>query len=108
MEALKTDAATALLRALRGAFGAFGGTLVVEELRSRRWASITFTGARHELRFRLEGPDAGAEATRFLATMEAAEFALRGHVLADIALVFETREEGCAVIAIEALTVEDD
>lgn len=108
MDALKMDAASALLRAVRNAFAGFGGALVVEEMRSRRWASITFTGARHELRFRLEGRTADEEAERFVSSLEAAEFALRGHVLADIALVSQVREEGRAVIEVEALTVEDD
>jgi hypothetical protein len=52
-----TDAATALLRAVRVHFVHFAG-FVLEEIRSRRWASITFRGARHELVFRLEGEGA--------------------------------------------------
>ena len=100
------DATTALLRAIRGSFVSFAG-FVVEEVRSRSWASVTFSGARHELAFRLDGEGAEDAAASFLDGLEAAEFDLRGHVLADIALVSEERRPGCARIRLEALTVED-
>ncbi len=102
------DATSALLRAIAGRFD--GLAFVVEEIQSRSWASATFSGARHELTFRLEGDGAGRASEAFLADMEAAEFNLRGHVLADIALLFEERpDEGHFVrISLEALTVEED
>ncbi|MEA1014886.1 hypothetical protein [Sphingosinicella sp. LY1275] len=83
-----------------------------EEIVSRQWASATFTGARHDLTFRLEGPNAWASADSFLDNLESAEFALRGHILADIALVSEERfadpaGEPRTRLRIEALTVED-
>jgi hypothetical protein len=101
------DATSALLRAVRGALES-AAAFVLEEVRSRSWASVTFAGARHELAFRLEGEGAEAAAARFVTGLEAAEFALRGHVLADIALVAEERQPGWARLRLEALTVEDD
>jgi hypothetical protein len=101
------DATSALLRAVRGVLES-AGRVVVEEVRSRSWASVTFAGARHELAFRLEGEGAEAAAARFVAGLDAAEFRLTGHILADIALVGEERRAGCARLRIEALTVEDD
>jgi len=107
MQALTDDATAAFLRALTVYFVNFGG-FVVEEISSRSWASATFVGARHELTFRLEGESAAAAADRFLRNLEAAEFELRGHLLADIALVLEERfDDGLVRIALEALTVED-
>jgi hypothetical protein len=106
MQPLTNDATTALLRAMRGAFSC-ASNFVLEEIRSRSWASATFLGARHELTFRLEGPGAEAEAAVFLETLTAAEFRLRGHILADIALVGEDCARGRARISLEALTVED-
>jgi hypothetical protein len=101
------DATTAFLRAIGGNFDKF--VLTVEEIRSRSWASATFAGARHEVSFRIEGEGAGVAADAFLATLTAAEFDLRGHILADIALVSEARsDEGNLVqISLEALTMED-
>jgi hypothetical protein len=101
------DATTAFLRGVGGKFDKFA--LAVEEIRSRSWASATFTGARHELTFRIEGEGADIAADDFLCTLTAAEFDLRGHILADIALVAEARsDDGRWVrISLEALTVED-
>ena len=103
------DAATALLRALGATFAAFEGAFRVDELSSRSWASVTFSGARHRIAFSLEGVGAGAAADRFLAAMGEAEFDLHGHILADIACVGDERSAaGDRVrLSLEALTVED-
>jgi hypothetical protein len=100
-----TDAASALLHALRVNFVNFAG-FVLEEISSRGWASVTFRGARHELAFRLEGDGAEDLAGRFLSGLDARDLPLRGHVLADLSLVAEERRPGCARIRLEALTVE--
>jgi hypothetical protein len=49
-------------------------------------------------------------ADTFLAGLEAAEFALRGHILADIALITDARRDGggSVLLQLEALTVKDD
>ncbi|HEX9932701.1 MAG TPA: hypothetical protein VGB08_07645 [Allosphingosinicella sp.] len=103
------DAATELLRALGACFAGCDGAFRVEELSSRGWASVTFSGARHRIAFSLHGPGAGAAADAFLERMAEAEFDLRGHVLADIALVSEDRSPAGerVQVCIEALTVED-
>ena len=101
-----SDATTSLLRAVRMHLQHPGG-FVLEEIVSRSWASVTFSGARHELAFRLEGAGAEQAGSRFLAGLEAAEFELRGHILADIALVSEERRPDWVRIRLEALTVDD-
>lgn len=107
MAAPVSDATAALVSAIRAAFGSLAGAVVVEEIRSRAWASVTFRGARHELRLRLEGAGADAAATRFLDGLEAKEFVLPGHILADIGRISIQRLPGSVRIALEALTVED-
>jgi hypothetical protein len=101
-----TDAATVFLSAVRAHF-AGAARFVLEELRSRRWASVTFSGARHELGFRLEGADAEEAAARFLGELDARDFELPGHLLADISLIAVDRRPGVARIRLEALTVEE-
>jgi hypothetical protein len=101
-----TDATSALLQAIRAHFVHFAG-FVLEEIRSRRWASVTFQGARHELAFRLEGEGAEAAAGRFLSGLRTRDFPMRGHLLADVSLVAEERRPGCARIRLDALTVEE-
>ncbi len=106
MSAVGNDATTALLRALRSSLHV-ANFLTFEQIRSREWASITFTGARHEIAIRLGGPDAEAVADGFVAGLDATEFRLRGHILADIVLVERERTEDGVRLRIEALTVED-
>jgi hypothetical protein len=101
------DAATALIRAVRARFAAPDLRFAIEDLRSRSWASVTFSGARHELAFHVEGEAAEDAAARFLASLDASEFAMRGHMMADVALVSAERRPGRVRIALEALTVED-
>ena len=107
MHGTLNDATGALLRALAPTLGPCG-RVSVEEVRSRSWASITFSGARHDLSLRIEGEGAEAAAERFLGTLDAAEFPLDGHVLADISLVSQERRPGCVRLRLEALTVRDD
>lgn len=105
---MTADAAEALARSLRGQFAGFAGIVEIEELASRRWASITFTGARHRLVLRLAGPGASAAAEAFLDGLGEREFDLKGHVVADIALKGEVAVEGeeAVRLTLEALTVE--
>ena len=103
------DSATAFLRALRLRCGDGAPAIRIEELASRSWASAAFCGARHRVVFAIEGAGAGEAADAFLDGMEEAEFDLRGHVLADIALIAAERaEDGERIrISLEALTVAD-
>ena len=107
MQASIVDSGTALLRAIGRHFAAWP-EFRVEELHSRGWASATFSGARHQLHFTVEGAGADEAAASFLGGLEAAEFDLPGHLVADILLRSEARRPGFARIALEALTVEDD
>jgi hypothetical protein len=109
MRPLNDDASIAFLRGIRTRLRPFAGSFTLHELTSRPWASVTFSGARHRICFTLEGDGAGAAADEFLGSMAEAEFALRGHILADISLAEEQREAPDRVrISLEALTVKDD
>lgn len=103
-----SDATSALLRSLN--FMNFAG-FHVEEIKSRSWASATFTGVRHQIGFRLEGLGADEAADTFLAALEEREFNLPGHILADIAPIStlrrESSEDPVVRIGVEALTIED-
>nr|WP_246352408.1 hypothetical protein [Sphingomonas xinjiangensis] len=69
-----------------------------------RWASATFTGARHRIVMR-----AGTSPllNAWLAGLSEAEFALRRHLLADIAVTQVDRHDGWTEFCLEALTVEE-
>ncbi len=99
----------ALAALIRGSFAAFDGIATVEVLAERDWASVTFCGARHRLQAVLEGPGAVGAAADFLDCIGEMEFALPGHIVADIALIAEARRDGggYAWLELEALTIED-
>ena len=103
-----TAAGAELKRALRAWFVGVGAAVTFEALASRPWASITFAGERHRLALSLPGPGAQAAVDAFLDGLEEREFALRGHILADIEATGVARDaDGPIRLALEALTVED-
>lgn len=89
-----------------GKIGGPDARIEVEELVSRPWASITFSGARHMLWLRIDGPGAAAAADRFLDGLGEREFPMRGHLLADIVAASDERTADAVRLRIEALTVE--
>jgi hypothetical protein len=98
-----------------------GPSLVIEDFESEPWASLTFSGTRHRLAIRLEGPPALVEAgkARLALLLDEPEIQVPGHFLADLALeAIPCREapapgkfdpDGHARLAIqmEALTIEE-
>jgi hypothetical protein len=75
----------------------------LEGQRQTAWASATFAGARHELDFVAER---SAALDTWLSALPEAEFALRGHLVADIN-VDERIDSDAVTLRIEALTVEE-
>jgi hypothetical protein len=82
---------------------------IATEFRSTDWQSLTFVGERHEIRFRIPGPDSKLAAARLLDGLEDAELEVWGHFVADISLAHGpfNREDGSVELGIEALTVAD-
>ena len=104
-----TAAGEELKRALRVIFVMFGAPVTFDAITSRPWASITFSGERHRLSLSLPGPGAQAAVDTFLDGLEDRDFALRGHILADIEAAGIQRDtDGQIRLTLEALTVEDD
>lgn len=101
-------AASALRRAIWTNFENFRGVVVVEALASRSWASVTFTGERHEMRLRLEGDGATAAAEAFLDGLADREFDLHRHILIDIACDERLQRADGVTLVLAALTVEAD
>lgn len=106
---LLSPPAAALLRALLDRCGDLAGRIVLSELHSADWQSLTFTGERHTLRFRMFGDEAEAAAERLIGGLAEAEFAIPGQIVADIALAgpIARDADGAMTVAIEALTIAD-
>lgn len=92
-------------------------SVIVEEIRSTDWASLTFVGQRHALDLRLEGEaDAvAAVLTRIVETLAEHEIPIAGHFVADIRIIpGPPRDASCAThgyccqpMTIEALVLRD-
>lgn len=99
--------ASALLRALIARTGAGSDRILLSDVQSVDWQSLTFTGERHRFELRVPGPDSGTVVQRICAGLEEAEFSIPGQIVADISLIGEPRtaQDGSVAITIEALTV---
>ena len=102
-------AASGLLRALIARAGLTVNRILLTDIRSTDWQSLTFVGERHQLELRITGPDAMAAARRLGDGLEEAEFQIPRQIVADIAVIGELRssQDGSVTVKIEALTVEE-
>ena len=104
---LMSRAASALLRALLDRAGDQRDRILLSEVHSVDWQSLTLAGERHSIRLRVVGPDAERLVGGFIDGIEDAEFSIPGLIVADIAVEGKPiREPDASVsLAIEALTV---
>lgn len=104
-----SPAATALLRALLERGGVPRDRILLTDIRSTDWQSLTFIGERHQIQLRIPGAGSGAVAERLLAGLADAEFDIPGQIVADIAVRSAPSRlaDGSVVLDIEALTIED-
>ncbi len=94
------DATVLLLRALRVSARAAGTVMTVLANDDRGWTSATFTGVRHRIAITV---DRSAAAIAWLDGLGDADLPMRGHLVADLAVV----RDGDAV-ALCALTIETE
>ena len=97
------DVATLLERAVLESARAAGCPLVLRASEMTRWASVTFTGAKHLLN--LEG-QASPALDAWLLSLPETEFTLRDHLVADMVLL-AVKREGVVGMMVEVLTLED-
>jgi hypothetical protein len=104
-----SPATSGLLRALIQRGNCPRDRILLTEHRSVDWQSLTFTGERHELQFRITGPGAAEIAAAIAGGIEDAEFTITGHLVADIACAGDRNEasDGSVMLRIEALTIEN-
>ena len=103
-----SPAAAGLLRALIAHAGPARDRFLLTDVHSVDWQSLTFTGERHRLAIRIKADDADSLAERFIGGLEDAEFAIPGHIVADIRGELQPlAENGIAELTVEALTIEE-
>ena len=103
-------AAAALLRALTGRARVSRDRILLTEVHTVEWRSLTFTGERHEIHLRVPGPDSGNIVHWMCHGLEDAEFSIPGHFVADIAVLGTPTPavDGSTSLTIEALTISAD
>jgi hypothetical protein len=103
-------AASGLLRALVGRARVPRDRILLTNIRSVDWQSLTFTGERHQIEIRVPGPNSGEIVERMCVRLEDAEFSIPGVLVADIGVKGEARLalDGSTSLSIEALTITDD
>jgi hypothetical protein len=96
------DAGTLLVRALRTMGAAFA--VGIDSIAGRPWASATFAGTRHVVR--LSAADV-PDVRSWLAALPDAQFALHGHIIADLALDSIETGDGNLRATLTVLSLED-
>lgn len=102
-------AAAGLLRALLARAKIGRDRILLTDLQSTEWQSLTFVGERHAFRFRIAGPAADEAVRNLTCGLRHAEFSIPGHIVADIALVGgpEPSSDGSLSLELEALTIAE-
>ena len=105
-----SQAASALLRALIARSGAPRDRILLIDVQSVDWRSLTMSGERHSIELRVSTPHSDAIAQRMCAGLEDAEFSIPGLIVADIDVAGAPRRsaDGSTTLIIEALTIAGD
>jgi hypothetical protein len=100
-------AAGNLLRALIARAKVPRDRILLTDVRSVDWQSLTFVGERHHFDLRIAPPDSRDVVDRLCDGLEDAEFSIPGMFLADITVVGAPAraDDGSTSISIEALTI---
>jgi len=104
-----SKAGAGLLRALLSRALVEPDRILLTEYRSSDWQSLTFVGERHEMRFRITGPDARKTYDAMTGNLKDDEFAIPRQIVADVALFGSPTNEpdGSISFGLEALTIAD-
>jgi hypothetical protein len=102
-------AASGLLRALIARAGVPRDRILLTDLRSVDWQSLTLVGERHEISLRIAGPHSDAVVRRLTHGLEDADFVIPGQIVADMAVVSGPKRtgDGSTQLSIEALAIAE-
>jgi hypothetical protein len=105
-----SSAASALIRCLIARAGIRRDRILLSDVKSIDWRSLTFNGERHLIELRVPGADSPAVVEAMCAGLEDAEFSIPGVIVADIGIVGSPSRgfDGSTGVAIEALTISED
>jgi hypothetical protein len=104
-----SSAGAGLLHAFLARAGLDRNRILLTNYRSTDWQSLTFVGERHELQFRIPGPDAEEMYMVMTSDLVDSDMAVSRQILADVAVFGTPKREadGSISFGIEALTIEE-
>jgi hypothetical protein len=102
-------AASGLLRALVARAGAPRDRILLTDVQSVDWQSLTFVGERHVLHLRVAGEGSQTIVERVCRGIDDAEFNIPGQIVADINVAGPPvrASDGSTSLSIEALTIAE-
>ena len=83
------------------------GAAQVEDASLKPWCSATFVGAQHRITLLLDGEEAADRSHALAKALPEAEFAIPGHLVADLTIDAISKGEKVARVTMTALTIED-
>ncbi|HEX5237917.1 MAG TPA: hypothetical protein VFW39_05575 [Sphingomicrobium sp.] len=104
-----SPAASALLRLLTARARLPRDRILLTEVGSADWQSLTLAGERHQISLRVTGADSRDAVDRMCSGLEDAEFSIPGLLVADIGVLAGPRRalDGSTELTIEALTIAE-
>lgn len=101
--------ASRLLRGLLARAGEERDRILLMDWQSVDWQSLTFVGERHRILLRITGENSPRLARRLAGGISEEEFAIPGHIVADMLVTGQPRQEpdGSITLTLEALTIEE-
>lgn len=84
-----------------------GEPTVIERATSRPWASALFEGRRHIIRLRFSGADYLARCDVFLTDIDAKEWRLGSHFVADVSIDDGDADNESIWVELSVLTIQD-
>jgi hypothetical protein len=105
-----SSTAANLLRALIARAKVPRDRILLTDVQSIDWQSLTFIGERHHFDLRIPGLDSGDVAERLCSGLADVEFSIPGQMVADILVLGKPvrASDGSTSVMIEALTVGAD
>ena len=102
-------AAAGLLRALLARAGGGRDQILLTDVKSVDWQSLTFTGERHEIALRIIGSQASQIFHSIADGLAEAEFHIPGQIVADVVMskTIADAADGSVAARIEALTIAE-
>ncbi len=108
MKMTMSRAAAGLLRDLLDRVGTDKDRVLLTDVRSVDWHSLTFAGERHEIALRIIGPHADRLAASLTDGITDFEFRIPGQIVAEVAVGSRIpRPDGSLLLALEALTIAE-